>query len=172
LECGVYLDNKVYLSAAIKSADALLKLQQEDGSLYGIYDSGWKNTVSWSCLTCDAQTDVIWLRLFELTHDEKYLHAAKRMNHFLKKTQHLESSQQGIRGGIKGSQPLFKGYGRFTYQNWAAKFFTDALLLEGKIEREETGVSNVTPTRIAPLVPPSLHSRVIKIRRHVKNREL
>ena len=56
LECGVYLDNKVYINSAVKSANALLELQQRDGSLYGIYDSNWKNTVNWSCLTGNAQS--------------------------------------------------------------------------------------------------------------------
>jgi hypothetical protein len=136
LECGIYLNNKVYIDAARKSADALLQLQQKDGSLYGIYNSEWKNTVRWSCLVGDAQISVIWLRLFEITQDKKYFDAARKMNNFLKATQDLKSDNQGIRGGIKGSQPFWIGYGRFNYLNWAAKFFVDALLLENKRQRQ------------------------------------
>jgi hypothetical protein len=55
------------------------------------------------------------------------------MNHFLKKTQDLVSDELGIRGGIKGSQPFWGGYGPFWYLNWAAKFFIDALSLELEI---------------------------------------
>ena len=139
LECGANLDKKLYISAAAKSADALLELQQEDGSLYGKYDSNWKNTVKWSCLTGDAQVSVIWLRLFELTRDIKYLDATMRMNCFLKRTQDLRALNKNIRGGIKGSQPIWGGYGAFSYLSWATKFFVDALLLEDKIETEQRG---------------------------------
>jgi rhamnogalacturonyl hydrolase YesR len=136
LECGIYLNNKVYIDAARKSADVLLQLQQKNGSLYGIYNPEWKNTVSWSCLVGDAQTSVIWLRLFEITQDKKYFDASKNMNQYLKSTQDLKSANEAIRGGIKGSQPFWIGYGRFNYLNWAAKFFVDALLLENKLKRQ------------------------------------
>jgi rhamnogalacturonyl hydrolase YesR len=135
LECGIYLNNKAYLDAARESADALLQLQQKDGSLYGIYNSKWENTVSWSCLVGDAQTSVIWLRLFEITHDKRYFEAARNMNQYLKSTQDLKSANGGIRGGIKGSQPFYGGYASFDYPNCAAKFFVDALLLENKLQR-------------------------------------
>jgi uncharacterized protein YyaL (SSP411 family) len=136
LECGIYLDNKTYIDAAKKSADALLKLQQKDGSLFGEYNFKWKNTVNYSCLTGDAQVSIIWLRLFEMTQNKKYLSAAKKMNYYLKTTQDLNSNNKCIRGGIKGSQPIYGGYMSFTYPNWAAKFFVDALLLEDKIEKQ------------------------------------
>ena len=136
LECGIYLDNKTYIDAAKKSADVLLKLQQKDGSLFGEYNFKWKNTVNYSCLTGDAQVSIIWLRLFEMTQDKKYLSAAKKMNYYLKTTQDLNSNNKSIRGGIKGSQPIYGSYMCFTYPNWAAKFFVDALLLEDKIEKQ------------------------------------
>lgn len=136
LECGIYLDNQSYIDAAKKSAEVLLKLQQKDGSLFGEYDFKWKNTVKYSCLTGDAQVSISWLRLFEMTQDKKYLSAAKKMNYYLKTTQNLKSNNKGIHGGIKGSQPIYGGYMGFTYPNWAAKFFVDALLLEDKIEKQ------------------------------------
>lgn len=135
LECGSYLDNKTYIDAAKKSADVLLNLQQKDCSLFGKYDSKWKNTTMYSCLTGDAQVSIIWLRLFEITQNKKYLSAAKKMNQYLKNTQDLNSNNRGIWGGIKGSQPIYGGYMSFTYPNWAAKFFVDALLLENKVEK-------------------------------------
>lgn len=136
LECGIYLDNKTYIDAAKKSADILLKLQQKDGSLFGKYNFKWKNTVKYSCLTGDAQVSIIWLRLFEMTQDKKYLNAAKKINYYLKTIQDLDSNNKGIRGGIKGSHPIYGGYMSFTYPNWAAKFFVDALLLEDRIEKQ------------------------------------
>lgn len=133
LECGVYLRERSYINAAKKSADALLKRQRKDGSLAGKYDSKWRNTVNWSCLAGDAQISLIWLRLFELSGDEKYLNAARKLNHFLRTTQNLRSTNEGIRGGIKGSHPAWGGYLPFSYLSWAAKFFVDDLLLEERI---------------------------------------
>jgi hypothetical protein len=52
------------------------------------------------------------------------------MNHYLCGTQDLKSSDPGIRGGIKGSQPIWGEYGEYEYLNWAAKFFADALMHE------------------------------------------
>jgi uncharacterized protein YyaL (SSP411 family) len=136
LECGIYLANKTYIDAAKKSAEVLLKLQQKDGSLFGEYDFKWKNTVNYSCLTGNAQVSIIWLRLFEMTQDKKYLSAARKMNHYLKAMQDLNMDNKGILGGIKGSHPIYGDYMSFTYPNWAAKFFMDALLLEDMIEKK------------------------------------
>ena len=136
LECGVYLGSGAYIDAARRSADVLLTLQRKDGSLFGKYNSKWKNAVRWSCLSGDAQVSVIWLRLFEITQDRKYFDAARIMNQYLKSMQNLKSTNKGIRGGVKGSQPCWGGYMRFSYPSWAAKFFVDALLLENRLEIE------------------------------------
>jgi hypothetical protein len=37
-----------------------------------------------------------------------------------------------MRGGIKGSHPIWGGYDPFRYPNWAAKFFIDAMMMGGK----------------------------------------
>ena len=139
LECGIYLDDGIYIDAAKKSADVLLNLQQKDGSLFGKYDSKWKNTVRYNCLTGDAQVSIIWLRLFEMTHKKKYLSAANKTNYHLKSIQDLNSSNKGVRGGIKGAHPIYGGYMGFVYPNWATKFFVDALLLENKVEKQNGG---------------------------------
>ena len=99
LECGLLLNNKVYINAAKETADALLNLQQPDGSLFGKYNDKWKPSAKWSCLTGDAQVSIIWLKLFEITRDVKYLIAASNMNRYLKMTQDLKSSDPGVRGG-------------------------------------------------------------------------
>lgn len=100
------------------------------GALAGRLDSAWQPTVDWNCLTGDAQTALVWLRLFAPTGEGKYLSAARRSNLFLRTTQDLSASDPGIRGGIKGSHPIWCEYGRLMYPNWAAKFFVDSLVLE------------------------------------------
>jgi len=132
LESGVILQEQRFIDGAKLAADALMKLQRLDGSLAGQFDSSWNPAAGWSCLTGDAQTAIVWFRLFEMTGDRKYFEAASRLNRYLSSTQDLKSSDPGIRGGIKGAQPIWGAYGEYEYLNWAAKFFADALMLELK----------------------------------------
>lgn len=129
LEAGVVLQAPRFIDAARTAADALLARQRPDGSLAGRFDRAWEPAVRWSCLTGDAQTAIVWLRLHALTRDARYADAATRLIAYLCSTQDLSSANPGIRGGIAGSQPIWGGYGRYEYLNWAAKFFADAVLL-------------------------------------------
>ena len=135
LEAGVLLEDSRFMEAARRPLDALLSLQRSDGSLAGQFDSDWKPAVRWSCLTGDAQTALCWLRLFQLTGENRYLDAARRLNRFVMSTQDLTSSDPGIRGAIKGAYPIWGAYSPYEYPNWAAKFFADALMLEIKLSR-------------------------------------
>lgn len=130
LAAGTILAEPRYVEASRRTADALLAAQRRDGSLAGRFDSAWQPAVDWSCLTGDAQTALVWLRLFASAGEGKYLSAARRSNLFLRTTQDLSASDPGIRGGIKGSHPIWCEYGRLMYPNWAAKFFVDSLVLE------------------------------------------
>jgi hypothetical protein len=135
LEAGVILNEARYIDASRRAADALLPQQREDGSLAGRFDQYWRPAAKWSCLTGDAQTSLVWLRLFELTREKKYYEAARRMNRFLMKNQQISAKNPGVRGGIKGSYPIWGEYAPYEYPNWAAKFFVDALSLENNCTR-------------------------------------
>ena len=132
LESGAALGEERYISAARGTADVLLTLQLPDGSVRGAFDARWAATARWRCLTGCAQLSIIWLRLSELTGDQRYLEAARRSNTFLRQTQDLGARDE-TRGAIKGSWPFYGRYERFSYPNWAAKFFADALMLEQKL---------------------------------------
>jgi DUF1680 family protein len=133
LEAGTIAGEAAFIDAARRAADALLARQRPDGSLGGRFDAEWRPAARWSCLTGDAQTSIVWLRLAEITADPRYADAARRMNQYLMSTQDLESADPGVRGGIKGSDPIYGEYGSHEYLNWAAKFFADALMLEARI---------------------------------------
>ncbi|MCZ2845268.1 MAG: terpene cyclase/mutase family protein [Candidatus Bathyarchaeota archaeon] len=135
LESAILLRNKNYLNSALKTADALLNLFNTHGFLAGSYNERWGSRDTYSCLTGDAQTSIIWLKIFEITKNMKYLVSARKMNRYLKTTQNLNSRDKAINGGIKGSQPVYGKYFQFSFPNWSAKFFIDALLLEIKIEK-------------------------------------
>jgi rhamnogalacturonyl hydrolase YesR len=133
LECASLTGNKEWLESAIRPAEALLDEMKLAGTLSGVYNNEWKGTVKYRCLTGEAQMCVCWLRLFQLTGDCKWKDAAQNVSIGLKRLQNTTSDNRGIRGGVKGSHPIWGGYLPFAYPNWAAKFFADALMLEKKL---------------------------------------
>jgi len=134
LESGVELKEDRYIAAARRTADALLDLRLRDGSLRGAFDSAWRARATWRCLTGCAQVSIIWWRFYELTANASYLEAAQRINVFLRQTQDIRT-QDSVRGAIKGSWPFYGRYERFSFPNWATKFFADAMLLERRLAR-------------------------------------
>ncbi len=133
LEAGALAGETSLIDAARRAADALVACQRPDGSLGGRFDAEWRPAARWSCLTGDAQTSIVWLRLGELTGERRYAEAARRMNRYLMSSQDLQAADPGVRGGIKGSDPIYAEYGSHEYLNWAAKFFADALMLEARV---------------------------------------
>jgi hypothetical protein len=129
LEAGALLGEERFIAAAQRTLDALARLQHRDGSLAGRYDRQWQPAVRWSCLTGNAQVAICWLRLAAFVRDPSYARAAERSLRYLARLQDLAARDDGIRGGIAGSYPIFGDYGSFEYLNWAAKFFADGLLL-------------------------------------------
>jgi hypothetical protein len=129
LETGLLLQDKVYLNAARRSADALTGIMHSDGRYYDRYDRNWRPTTSVSCLTGNAQFATILFRLYKHTEIEKYVRTAQQAMRFLCRHQQLNGPPQ-TRGAIAGSYPIWGQYQRFAFPNWAAKFFVDALLME------------------------------------------
>ena len=133
---GLVLDEEKYILVAKKTADAILEYYFKNNYLPGTMDSNWNSSDKYSCLVGDAQLSGIWLRLYLTNGDLKYLNGAKKLNYYLKSCQTSDTKDIHIRGGIKGSQPIYgdilkgRGYSRLTYINWAAKYFIDSLLLE------------------------------------------
>lgn len=134
LETGILLENQRYIDAAKKAAESMIERQRDNGSLAGRFNERWEPTVSWSCLTGNAQIGIIWGRLYQITEDIKYLNALKKANRFLKSVQVLNPENKDIHGGITGSYPLHGRYGRFEILNWAVKFFVDSVMIEKLIQ--------------------------------------
>ena len=99
----------------------------------------WKSRDNYSCLTGDAQIAGIWLKIYKLTGDARFLNSALKLLDQVKATQCLNGRNSSIRGGIAGSYPLWGTYAPFNYPNWAAKFFADSLMLQESIMRELEG---------------------------------
>lgn len=127
LEGGILLDNQEFISSAQSAANQLCELHMKNGPLKGKYDSDW-NSKDFYCLTGNAQMAVVWLRLSSITGEEKYTRSAISEVEFLKQLQEKREASIDVGGSIKGSHPIWGEYMRIRYPNWAAKFFTDALL--------------------------------------------
>jgi hypothetical protein len=133
LELALLADLQEGIDVVVRGNTALLNEFEKSGQLHGRYDARWAPVVSWRCLTGEAQTAIVWFRLAEITGQDKWSEAARGVLRQLKATQALEGDD-GVKGGIKGSQPITAPYGRLEYLNWAAKFFADALMLDLSIE--------------------------------------
>jgi hypothetical protein len=120
----------------LKTAEKLLRIFELRKFMAGDFDEKWKATGKYSCLTGNAQIAGVWLKLFETTKDVRFLNSALKLNDYTKSTQNLSSVHGGIRGGVKGSQPLNGKYTPFIFPNWAAKFFADTLMLEERLMKE------------------------------------
>jgi hypothetical protein len=128
LESGKLLGEPRYIDAAEVMARALLAQQRANGWLASTYDRNWHPTLRSSCLTGNCQMARIWLEFYRRTGEMSFLEGARLAIAFVAATQDIETPNRNVRGGIAGSYPICGRYERFTYPNWAAKFFLDALL--------------------------------------------
>lgn len=131
LEGALLVDDDELVATARRSADALCNLQQGVGILKGQCDENFESP-SFYCLTGNAQMAIVWYRLYELTSNEDYRTAANDSIEFLK-TKHRIEGRPEVRGGIKGSHPVWQRYMYLRYPNWSTKFFADGLMLSNRL---------------------------------------
>jgi hypothetical protein len=134
LECGILRRRDDAVEAVAKSSWVLLRKFETNKFLPGSFDADFKNGQHFTCLTGNAQMSCVWLRLFEVTDDLRYLNAALKMNEMLKQLIPARGPQ-GICGGVSGSYPTWGRYQPLRYISWGSKFFADALLLEQRLTR-------------------------------------
>ncbi|MFZ0319164.1 MAG: prenyltransferase/squalene oxidase repeat-containing protein [Candidatus Sulfotelmatobacter sp.] len=134
LECGILCRRNDAIEAVAKSAWILLRKFETNKRLSGAYEADFKNGARFACLTGNAQMSCVWLRLFEMTDDLRYLNVALKMNEMLKRSVAIRG-YQGIAGGLPGSLPVWGRYQPLRYISWGCKFFADALLLELRLTR-------------------------------------
>lgn len=116
----------------VASGNMIDRFEQHD-YLSGIMDSNWNNREPFTCLTGNCQLSIIWLKLYQLNNDTRFLKSATKLLDVVKRYHSLTSSSAGIRGGISGSAPIWGQYIKYGYPNWAVKFFIDALILLNRV---------------------------------------
>ena len=134
LECAILRGRRDAIEAVAKSAWVLLRKFETTKFLAGAYDPDFRNGRRFTCLTGNAQMSCVWLRLFEVTDDLRYLNAALKMNEMLKQLIPARG-KRGIVGGVSGSYPVWGRYQPLRYISWGCKFLADALLMEQRLTR-------------------------------------
>jgi hypothetical protein len=133
LELGVLSDRSDFIAAAERGTIPLMRAIDRIGYLAARFDSNWRGTSRYSCLTGSAQIAIVLYRLFEITGKADYRAAADRLVDYLKALQCLESSDRNIIGAIAGSFPILSEYMTAGYPNWATKYFLDAVMLQEQL---------------------------------------
>jgi hypothetical protein len=132
LACGNLRRRNDAIAAAEKAAWILLRKFETHKRLAGTYDNDFRVGQQFACLTGNAQMSCIWLRLFELNGDLRYLNSGLKINEMLKQLLPREGRRETI-GGVAGSYPIWGGYQPLRLISWGGKFLADALLLEQRL---------------------------------------
>jgi hypothetical protein len=83
----------------------------------------------------NAQFATLWLQHGRRSRDLPLANTGLKMVEWLKGRQALDNPEPGIRGGLSGAWPIDGGYSVFSFVNWAAKYFADALLEARQVRR-------------------------------------
>ena len=144
LEYAMITDRQEVIDLVNIAAENMIAKFERNDYLSGILDSKWNNVADFVCLTANCQLAIILLKLYQLNNNERFLKSARRLLGFVKSCHILRSSNGGIKGGVSGSVPIWGGYIRLGYPNWAAKFLIDALMLLNRVT-EKLGTNDTTP---------------------------
>lgn len=145
IESSSYLAEDIKKKVAgivLKAAENIIRVFEIGGKsrfyskstyLKAAFNSKWESKDNYSCLTGNAQLAIVFLKLFKINNDRKFLNMACKLIEQLKETQDLDCKNPGIRGGIAGSYPIWGKFVKFAYPNWATKFFADSIMLQESI---------------------------------------
>jgi len=135
LESGLLLNDRKYIEAAQRCADAMLLHLRGDGHLPLAISTAGKAVSDACCLTGNCQFAIVWARLFAHGHGESYRTGVVRALDYVMSTQNITTDDPDVRGAIKGSHPIWARYAPMSFPNWATKFFIDAMWLRKGMEQ-------------------------------------
>lgn len=127
LMTGELLDDSECIEHAMSAAIRLRTMFEERGKLFGAYTSDWKPAGSYECLTGQMQIARVWQRLYLLYGDDRWKQMADALIRMTASRVSL-IGDDGVKGGVAGSFPIWGRYLFYRYPNWSAKFAADALM--------------------------------------------
>jgi len=134
LESHVLLGESPYLDAVVLTSEVLIRKLEIFGRLPAAWTPDWLPAARYDCLTGDAQLGGVWLRLFQITGDPRYLNAGLKAID-LAVIRQVRSRSPDLDGALAGSFPLWGRYAPLQYPNWAVKFLADALMMRDDVLR-------------------------------------
>lgn len=135
LHTGILLGRRDAIDAVIAAARQVAGVLERAGWLPGALDWQWRPCADSASLTGNVQMALVWMRLRNETGDDAWLEPANRAIDLVKRTQLLDSTNPGLRGGIAGADPFWGRYNRTSILSWATKFFIDALIVKADMRR-------------------------------------
>jgi hypothetical protein len=135
LESGLLLNDERYIGSAQRCATAALRHLRADGFLPGQISIAGDAAATYCCVTGNAQFAISWYKLHERTGDRAFADAATLALDYVMSVQDIHTADADVRGAIRGSFPIWGRYAPFSYPNWPAKFFIDAMRLRQRLER-------------------------------------
>lgn len=128
LESHVMTGEGEWLSSVIRASEVLIRKLEVHDRLPATYLADWAPSASYSCLTGTVQLGGVWLRLYQVTGDPRWLNAGlKAIDQVVDRQERAPAAP--FRGAIAGSFPIWGKYAPLQYPNWATKFFADALMI-------------------------------------------
>jgi hypothetical protein len=128
LESFVLAEEQAWLQAVERASEALVRKLEVLPRLVAAYDDEWRPAAGHACLTGTVQLGGVWLRLYAVTRDPRWLNAGLKAVDQAARRQE-RGSWRPIRGALAGSSPVWGRYAPLQYPNWATKFLADALML-------------------------------------------
>jgi uncharacterized protein YyaL (SSP411 family) len=128
LEAYELVGESAYLDAALRASEALIRKLEVLGRLPATYDESWNPTSGYECVTGTVQLGGVWLRLFQITADGRYLNAGLKAVEQAARRQY-RGRVAAARGALPGSFPVYGRYAPMQFPNWATKFLADSLML-------------------------------------------
>jgi uncharacterized protein YyaL (SSP411 family) len=131
LEAGILLKDEKSITIAKNISLKINELYEKNGKIAGAYDESWNGDFSFRCNTGNAQLALNSAKIYEYSKESFYLDFAEKIFESVK-NEPSTLPFSFYRGAIAGSSPIFGKYMKFSYPNWAAKFWLDAFLVISK----------------------------------------
>jgi hypothetical protein len=130
-----------YGEPAVEALERLARQTEfSGGALPGAFDTDWQGAKHYCCLAGNAEIALCLLIWEQRERDLRIVNPAAKLIDYVCARQQIHNPWPGIRGGVAGSAPLWQGYMRLRYPNWAAKYHCDALMrMIERIESEMEG---------------------------------
>lgn len=129
LESHAMTGNERYLEAVRRTSDVLVRQLHSRGRIPANWTRDWRAATKHECLTGTVQLGGVWLRLFQITGEARYLEAGVKAVDVAMSFQE-QTGAPAVRGALAGSAPIWGRYAPLQYPNWATKFAADSLMLK------------------------------------------